>query len=106
MREANGRGERLGLSDDELAFYDALSTNDSALQVLGDEQLQAIARGLVQTVRKNVSIDWTFREDVHANLQRMVRRTLNRHGYPPHHQDQAVRTVIEQAELLPGNRSE
>ena len=101
MREANSRGERLGLSDDELAFYDALATNDSAVQVLGDEQLRMIARELVQTVRKNVSIDWTLREDVRANLRRMVRRTLNRHGYPPDQQDQAVRTVIEQAELFP-----
>ena len=101
MREANSRGERLGLSDDELAFYDALATNDSAVRVLGDEQLRMIARELVQTVRKNVSIDWTLREDVRANLRRMVRRTLNRHGYPPDQQDQAVRTVIEQAELFP-----
>ncbi len=103
MREANSRGERLGLSDDELAFYDALTTNASAVQVLGDEQLRVIARELVETVRKNVSIDWTLREDVRANLRRMVRRTLNRHGYPPDQQDQAVRTVIEQAELFPEN---
>ena len=101
MREANSRGERLGLSDDELAFYDALVTNDSALQVLGDEQLRMIARELVETVRRNVSIDWTLREDVRANLRRMVRRTLNRYGYPPDQQDQAVRTVVEQAELFP-----
>ena len=101
MREASARGERLGLSDDELAFYDALATNDSAVQVLGDEQLRVIARELVETVRKNISIDWTLREDVRANLRRMVRRTLNRHGYPPDQQDQAVRTVIEQAELFP-----
>ena len=101
MREANSRGERLGLSDDELAFYDALATNDSAVHTLGDEQLRMIARELVETVRKNVSIDWTLREDVRANLRRMVRRTLNRHGYPPDQQDQAVKTVIEQAELFP-----
>ena len=103
MREADARGERLGLSDDELAFYDALATNDSAVLVLGDEQLRVIARELVETVRKNISIDWTLREDVRANLRRMVRRTLNRHGYPPDQQDQAVRTVIEQAELFPEN---
>ena len=101
MRKANARGERLGLSDDELAFYDALATNDSAVQVLGDEQLRVIARELVETVRRNISIDWTLREDVRANLRRMVRRTLNRHGYPPDQQDQAVKTVIEQAELFP-----
>ena len=62
MRAANARGEQLGLSDDELAFYDALATNESAVQVLGDEQLRVIARELVETVRKNVGIDWTLRE--------------------------------------------
>ena len=103
MREANSRGERLGLTDDELAFYDALATNDSAVQALGDEQLRMIARDLVETVRRNISIDWTLREDVRANLRRMVRRTLNKHGYPPDQQDQAVRTVIEQAEMFPEN---
>ena len=66
MREANARGERLGLSEDEVAFYDALETNDSAVQVLGDETLRAIARELVDTVRNNVTIDWTLRENVRA----------------------------------------
>ena len=101
MREANARGERLGLSDDELAFYDALAINDSAVQVLDDEQLRLIAREIVETMRKNVSIDWTLSESARAHLRRMVRRTLNRHGYPPDQQDEAVRTVIEQAELFP-----
>ena len=64
MREANARGERLGLSDDELAFYDALGVNDSAVQVLGDDTLRDIARELVETVRGNVTIDWTLRENV------------------------------------------
>ena len=103
MRAANARGEQLGLSDDELAFYDALATNESAVQVLGDEQLKVIARELVETVRKNVSIDWTLRESARANLRRMVRRSLNRHGYPPDQQEQAIRTVVEQAELFPEN---
>ena len=66
MREANARGEQLGLSEDELAFYDALETNDSAVQVLGDNTLRAIARELVETVRRNVTIDWTLRENVRA----------------------------------------
>ena len=101
MREASARGEGLGLSDDELAFYDALATNDSAAKVLGDDQLMVIARELVETVRNNVSIDWTLRESARANLRRMVRRTLNRHGYPPDQQEKAVETVIEQAELFP-----
>ena len=100
MREANERGEALGLSEDELAFYDALETNDSAVQVLGDETLREIARELVDTVRNNVTIDWTLRENVRANLRRLVRRILRRHGYPPDKQEKATQTVLEQAEVL------
>ena len=100
MREANARGERLGLSDDELAFYDALGVNDSAVQVLGDETLRDIARELVETVRSNVTIDWTLRENVRANLRRLVKRVLRKHGYPPDKQEAATRTVLEQAEVL------
>ena len=73
MRAANARGDELGLSDDELAFYDALETNDSAVQVLGDDTLRDIARELVDTVRRNVTIDWTLRENVRANLRRLVK---------------------------------
>ena len=100
MREANERGERLGLSEDELAFYDALETNDSAVQVLGDETLRDIARELVNTVRRNVTIDWTLRENVRAHLRVLVRRILRRHGYPPDKQEKATQTVLEQAEVL------
>ena len=100
LREATARGEKLGLSEDELAFYDALETNDSAVQVLGDETLREIARELVETVRGNVTIDWTLRENVRANLRRLVKRTLRRHGYPPDKQEKATRTVLEQAEVL------
>ena len=100
MRKANARGEQLGLSEDELAFYDALGANDSAVQVLGDETLRHIARELIKTVRENASIDWTLREDVRARMRVMVKRTLRRHGYPPDKQEQATRTVIEQAELV------
>ena len=100
MREANARGERLGLSEDELAFYDALETNDSAVQVLGDETLRTIARQLVETVRNNVTIDWTLRENVRAHLRVLVRRILRRHGYPPDKQEKATQTVLEQAEVL------
>ncbi len=100
IREANARGEALVLSEDELAFYDALETNDSAVQVLGDETLRDIARDLVETVRKNVKIDWTLRENVRANLRRLVKRTLRKHGYPPDKQEKATRTVLEQAEVL------
>ena len=100
IREANERGEALGLSEDELAFYDALETNDSAVQVLGDETLREIARELVETVRRNVTIDWTLRENVRAHLRVLVRRILRRHGYPPDKQDKATQTVLEQAEVL------
>ena len=100
MREANARGERLGLSEDELAFYDALETNDSAVRVLGDETLRDIARQLVETVRSNVTIDWTLRENVRANLRRLIRRILRKHGYPPDKQEKATQTVLEQAEVL------
>ena len=100
MREAKARGEKLGLSDDELAFYDALETNDSAVQVLGDEALRAIARQLVETVRNNVTIDWTLRENVRAHLRVLVRRILRKYGYPPDKQEKATQTVLEQAEVL------
>ena len=100
MREADARGEELGLSEDELAFYDALETNDSAVRVLGDETLRDIARELVETVRGNVTIDWTLRENVRANLRRLVKRILRKHGYPPDKQEKATRTVLEQAEVL------
>ena len=100
MREANARGERLGLSEDELAFYDALETNDSAVQVQSDETLRDIARQLVKTVRSNVTIDWKLRENVRTRLRVLLRRILRRHGYPPDRREKATRTVLEQAEVL------
>ena len=100
IREAGERGERLGLSEDELAFYDALETNDSAVQVLGDETLRTIAHELVETVRNNVTIDWTLRENIRANLRRLVRRILRKYGYPPDKQEKAIQTVLGQAEVL------
>ena len=100
LREADAKGEALGLNDDELAFYDALGANDSAVQVLGDETLRDIARTLVETVRSNVTIDWTVRENVRANLRRLVKRVLRKYGYPPDKQEQATLTVLEQAEAL------
>ena len=100
MREANARGEQLGLSEEELAFYDALEINGSAVQVLGDDSLRAIARELVDTVRRNVSIDWTLRENVRARMRVLVRRILRKNGYPPDKQEKATQTVLEQAELL------
>ena len=100
MRQAQDRGEELGLSDHELAFYDALEVNDSAVEVLGDETLRTIAVELVETVRQNVSIDWTMKESVRAKLRVMVKRVLLRHGYPPDKQAKAIKTVLEQAEAL------
>jgi type I restriction enzyme R subunit len=100
MRAASRRGEELGLNDDEMAFYDALETNDSAVQVLGDETLRTIARELVETVRKNVTIDWTMRENVRAQLRVMVKRILRKYGYPPDKQEKATQTVLEQAALV------
>jgi len=100
MREASKRGEELNLTDDEVAFYDALEVNDSAVKVLGDENLRIIARELVDTVRRNVTIDWTAREAVRAKLRTMVKRILRKHGYPPDKQEKATQTVLEQAELL------
>jgi type I restriction enzyme R subunit len=100
MRQAGQRGEALGLTDDEVAFYDALETNDSAVKVLGDEALRAIARELVAAVRATVTIDWTVRENVRAQLRVLVKRILRKHGYPPDKQEKATQTVLEQAELL------
>lgn len=100
MREARGRGEKLNLTPEELAFYDALETNDSAVKVLGDETLRNIARELTQTVRQNATIDWTLKESARANLRRLVRRLLRRHGYPPDKEEKATVTVLEQAEQL------
>jgi len=100
IREADRRGEQLGLTEEEVAFYDALETNDSAVQILGDETLRTIARELVQTVRANVTIDWTVRENVRAHLRVLVKRILRKHGYPPDKQEKATQTVLEQAALL------
>lgn len=100
IRNAEKRGENLGLTEDEIAFYDALEVNDSAVKVLGDDTLKGIARELVDTVRKNVTIDWTVRETVRAKLRVMVKRILRKHGYPPDKQEKATKTVLEQAELI------
>jgi len=102
IREADRRGEALGLTEEEVAFYDALETNDSAVAVLGDETLRSIARELVETVRNNVSIDWTVRENVRAKIRVMVKRVLRKYGYPPDKQEKATQTVLEQAEVLSG----
>lgn len=100
MRDAHKRGDALNLSDDEVAFYDALEVNDSAVKVLGDDTLKQIARELVEAVRRNVAIDWTLKESVKAKMRVLVKRILNKYGYPPDKQPKATQTVLEQAELL------
>jgi type I restriction enzyme R subunit len=100
MREAAARGEKLGLSDDELAFYDALEVSEGAVQILGDDNLKIIARELVEMVRRNVTIDWTMKDAVRAHLRRLVKRVLRKYGYPPDQQDKATETVLEQAEQI------
>ena len=90
----------LNLSEEELAFYDALETNDSAVQVLGDETLRTIAREVTEAVRKSVTIDWTMRENVRAQLRVIIKRILRKYGYPPDKQEKATQTVLEQVELL------
>jgi len=100
MRDARSRGDSLGLTDDEVAFYDALGVNDSAVQVLGDETLRKIAEELTRQIRASVTIDWTVKESVRADIRRRVKRILRRYGYPPDKQEQATQTVLEQAELL------
>jgi type I restriction enzyme R subunit len=100
LREADRRGESLGLTPDEVAFYDALQVNDSAVKVLGEPTLQTIARELVASVRANTSIDWTIKESVRAKLRVVVKRILNRYGYPPDKREEATQTVLEQAALL------
>jgi type I restriction enzyme R subunit len=100
MREAEQRGEQLGLTDDEIAFYDALEVNDSAVAVLGDETLRLIAQELVRAVRNSVTIDWTVRENVRAQMRVLVKRILRKYGYPPDKQARATELVLEQAEVL------
>jgi type I restriction enzyme R subunit len=106
IKEADRKGEDLGLDFREYAFYTALEVNDSAVSVLGDEILRHIARELVDTVRKNTSIDWTVRENVQAKMRIAVKKILRKHGYPPDMQNKATETVIEQAKLLAEQFSE
>lgn len=100
MRTAGKRGEDLGLSEDELAFYDALEVNDSAVKVLGDAVLRQIAQELVKKVRENVSIDWELKESARAGMRTLVKRILRKYGYPPDKAESATATVVQQAELL------
>ena len=100
IKEADKRGIKLNLDFRELAFYDALEVSDSAVKVLGDDILKTIARELVDSVRNSVTIDWDKKESVQAKMRVMIKRILKKYGYPPDLQDQAVKTVLEQAKLL------
>jgi type I restriction enzyme R subunit len=100
IRAARERGEESGLSDEEIAFYDALAENDSAREAMGEPQLRVIAHELVENIRRNVSVDWTQRETARARMRVLVKRILRKYGYPPDLQDAAVQTVLQQAEAL------
>jgi type I restriction enzyme R subunit len=100
MRDEQNRGTKLNLSEEEVAFYDALADNESAKQVLGDKTLKLMAHELVDMIRSNVTIDWTIRENVQAKLRVMVKKLLKRHGYPPDMQEHATQIVLDQAKLL------
>src|SRR6266536_2694275 len=100
LKETDQRGVDLGLNDDEVAFYDALAANNSAVQVMGKDSLKVIATELVTRVRKSVTIDWTLRESARAKMKVLVKRILRKHGYPPDLQDEATKLVLQQAELL------
>ena len=100
IRAARSRGEEQGLSNDEIAFYDALAENQSAREVMGDAHLRVIAHELLMNVRENVTVDWAHRESARARLRVLVKRILRKYGYPPDLQDAAIKTVLEQAEAL------
>ena len=100
VREEKGRGKQQKMTEDEIAFYDALEVNDSAVKVLGDETLRKIALELTQMIRTSVTIDWTQRESVQAGIRLKVKKILKKYGYPPDKQEKATQTVLEQAELI------
>ena len=100
IRAARNRGDEQGLSEEEIAFYDALAENESALQVMGDDKLRVIAHELLVSLRENIAVDWAHRESARARLRVLVKRVLRKYGYPPDLQDSAVQTVLQQAEVL------
>jgi hypothetical protein len=100
VEAAGQRGEKLGLTDDEVAFYDAFAANGSAVKVMGDAKLKVIATELITKVRTSVTIDWTLRGSARAKIRVIVKRILDKFGYPPDMQDETVKTVLMQAELL------
>ena len=100
IRAARQRGEESGLTDEEIAFYDALAENESAVQAMGDDKLRLIAHELLISLRENVTVDWARRDSARARMRVLVKRILRKYGYPPDLQDAAVQTVLQQAEAL------
>lgn len=100
FKEAASRGVDLGLTDDEVKFYDALANNEAAVLLLGDDTLKKIAHELTENLRKNISIDWSKRESVRASLRLMVKRILRKYKYPPDQAEEAIQLVLQQAEAL------
>ncbi|MGC4026394.1 MAG: DUF3387 domain-containing protein [Mesorhizobium sp.] len=100
LRAARRRGEEQGLSNEEVAFYDALAQNESAIEVLGNETLRVIAHELLEQLRQNATVDWHKRESARARMRVLVKRILKKYGYPPDLADDAVKLVLEQAEAL------
>ena len=100
IKASDKRGDDLGLTDHEVAFYDALEMNGSAKEVLGDDTLRDLARILVEQVKTNTAIDWTIKESVQAKLRVIVKRILRQYGYPPDKQKLATENILKQAELF------
>ena len=100
IRAAHQRGEEEGLSQEEISFYDALAQNESAVEVMGNDQLRVIAHELLDNLKSNASVDWQHREAARARMRVLVKRILRKYGYPPDLQDAAVQTVLQQAEVL------
>jgi type I restriction enzyme R subunit len=100
FREAAGRGEELGLSEDEIRFYDALAENESAIRELADETMKKIAQELTQRLRENLTVDWSARESVRANLRLMVKRILRKYKYPPDKQESAIELILQQTQIM------
>jgi type I restriction enzyme R subunit len=103
IREEKNRGKQLNMSDDEIAFYDALAVNDSAVKVLGDEALRKIALELIEMIKNSVTIDRTQRKSVQAGIRLKVKKILRKYGYPPDKEKKATETVLKQAELIAKN---
>ncbi len=100
IRESHLRGEKLGLTEDELAFYDALETNDSSVKALGDDKLKLIASELVQSIKANLDIDWAIKETSRAKVRIIIKKLLKKHGYPPDKEPKATQLILDQAECL------